>query len=256
MNFVKWSKVALIPIILIGILGCSKGGYREQLPAHEQLAKAMDLYNRGKYMKAQIEFQRMIYSFPGQAFTDTVQYYLGLSFSGMKYYPEAIGEFKKFMQAFPSSQFADDAQYQIAICHYKQSPKFSLDQTETYAAIDEFSMLLSKFPASEFNGDARDKLDELNEKLAKKLFRAGMLYFKMNDYEPAQMYFMNVRDNYPNTDWAVHSVYYTGEVQRKLGNNAEALSTFQNLVVAFPDHKLAEKARKQIAKLSAKSVGS
>jgi len=111
-DFVKWSKVALIPIILIGILGCSKGRFiASSCQLTSNWLKAMDLYNRGKYMKAQIEFQRMIYSFPGQAFYRYGSILSGIIVLRMKYYPEAIGEFKKFMQAFPSSQFADDAQY-------------------------------------------------------------------------------------------------------------------------------------------------
>jgi len=215
----------------------------------------MDLYNRGKYIKSQIEFQRMVYSFPGQTFADTIQFYLAMSFLGMEHHPEAIGEFKKFLQAYPTSPLADDAQYYCGISHYEQSPKYSLEQTESYAAIDEFSMFLSKYPSSELADDAREKLNVLYDKMAKKLFKAGHLYLKMNDYEPALLYFLNVRDNYPSTEWAKYSLYYTGETQMKLGKYPEALEAFQNFVSAFPDDKLISKARKNITKLNGKTGG-
>lgn len=77
---------------------------------------------------------------------------------------------------------------------------------------------------------------------------------KLSDWEPALIYFEQVRDNYPNTEWAVLAMYYTGEAQEKLGRKSDALGTFQNFVEAFPDHKLSQKAQKHIAGLKPAEV--
>jgi outer membrane protein assembly factor BamD len=173
-----------------------------------------------------------------------------MSYFNDKNYVEAGAEFRRLLQAYPLSAFGDDAQYHLAMSYFKQSPKYSLEQTETYTAIDEFSVFLDRYPSSPLAVDAKDKLNKLNEKLAQKLYKSGELYLKLGDYEPAMIYFGQVRDNFPNTEWAALAFYGTGEAQMKLGQKTNALETFQNFVQAFPDHKLVPKAQKNIGKLN------
>lgn len=236
--------------VLILALACSRGGAKMQISPREQYDIAMKHYEKGDYLKAQSAFQRVVYSFPGLTFIDTAQFYMAMSNYNISSYPEAAVEYKRLLQTYPGSSFADDAQYYLAMTHYKESPNYSKDQTETYFAIDEFSVLLDKFPSSSYASDAREKLDILYDKLAKKLFKSGALYLKTNDYEPSLIYFGQVRDNYPNTQWAVLAMYYSGEAQMKLGQKSDALETFQNFVIAFPEHKLVARAQKMIARLT------
>jgi len=247
----------IFPLLMIGLvlMACSRGAVKEQLPPYEQYQKAMNYYQHEDYLKAQNEFQRLIYSYPGQSFVDTAQYYLAMTYFDIGSYPEAIGEFKRLLQAYPTSAFADDSQYRVAMAHYEESPRYALDQTETYAAIDEFSVLLDRFPGSSYADGAREKLEELYDKLAKKMFKSGELYMKLNDYSPALIYFEQIRDNYPSTEWAAMAFYYTGEAQLKQGRKSDALETFQNFVIAFPEHKLTKKAQKQISKLAPQETG-
>ena len=134
-------------------------------------------------------------------------------------------------------------------------PKYYHDQSDTYDAIDEFSAFLSRYPRSPLRDEAQAKLNELFDKLARKLYKSGELYLKMNDYEPALIYFQQVRDNYPNSEWARYAFYDSGEALRKQGKVSDALETFQNFVLAFPDSKLAKKARKKIAELQSEESG-
>jgi outer membrane protein assembly factor BamD len=239
-----------LPLGLLAISACSRSGVREGLPPNEQYQQAMKSFEKKNYLKAQSEFQKVIYSYPGLSFIDTAQYYLGMSYLDVSSYSEAAGEFKRFLATYPASPLADQAQYNLAMSYFNQSPGFALDQTDTYSAIDEFSVFLDKYSESPLVADAKQKLDLLNGKLAKKLYKAGELYMKLNDFEPALIYFGQVRDNYPSSEWAAYAFYYSGEAQMKLGRKSEALETFQNFMQAFPDHKLAHKAQKNIAILS------
>ncbi len=242
-------------LLAVSVLSCSRGAVNEQEPPRQQFDRAMEYYNNGKYFKAQMALKRLTFSFPGQTFIDTAQFYLGKSLYELENYPEAVGEFRRLLTAYPSSPFADDALYHIAMCHYSQSPKYSLDQEETFDAIDEFSSFISRYPKSPLQDDAAAKLLELYDKLAKKMFKNGELYLKTHDYEQAVMYFEQVRDNYPNTEWARYALYYTGEALLGLERDSDALETFQNFVMAFPEHKLTDKARKNIARLQADEAG-
>jgi len=249
------TKIILFSMLIIILASCSGTGLKEQATPREQYNYAMEIYNKNKFFKAQMAFQRLIYSFPGQTFIDTAQYYLGMSFYKMKHYPEAIAEFRRLLGAYPTSAFADDAQFQVAVSFYDQSPKYYHEQSETLDAIDEFSMFLTRYPRSPLKGEAQKKLNELYDKLAKKLYKNGELYLKLHDYKPALIYFEQVRDNYPNTEWAKYAFYNSGVAMRKQGRISDALETFQNFVITFPDHELSKKARKKISELQSMTSG-
>ncbi len=246
---------SVILLFFVAAISCSRGGIKDQASPREIYDKSVKLYDDGKFFKAQTELQRLIFSFPGQPFIDTAQYYLGMSLYNMQRYPEAVGEFNRLLASYPASPFADDAQYQVGMCHYEQSPGYARDQEETELAIDEFTMLINRYPASELIDDTKARLDELYEKLARKMFKNGELYLKLHDYDPALLYFGKVRDNYPETEWARKSLFYSGEALMNLGRESDALETFQNFVIAFPDHELAKKARKYLEKIQAGENG-
>lgn len=236
-------------LILIIIAGC---GEKPQpiYSAADQFTFARGLYDKGKYYKAQIAFENLIYSYPGNSVIDTAQYYLAMSYYQQEEYSLAAGEYRRLLSAYPRSQFADDSQFQIGMCHYKMSPKYELDQSETYEAINEFHTLISEYPASGFLADTQVRIKELEDKLAQKAFKTGQLYMKLRDYEPALIYFSYVRDNYPSTDWAIKSYYYTGEAYFKLERYDQALEIFQNFLNGFANHDLTPRAKEQIEKIT------
>lgn len=246
---ISLSPMAILIVIPV-LFSCSREAAREQRPPHDQYEEAMALFEKGKFFKAQAQFQRVIYSYPGQTFIDTAQYYLAMSLYNMENYPEAVGEFRRLLTAYPVSPFADDAQFQLGMCHFEESPKYSRDQDETHRAVDEFTEFLNRYPQSPLVGEARENLELLYGKLAKKMFKNGELYLKLNDYGPALLYFDMVRDNYPQTEWAQYALFYSGKAQMKMGRKSDALTTFQDFVMAFPDHKLAGKARENIDELT------
>ena len=244
-----WILLGLLAVIVIS--GCGKKP-RPVLPAAEQFVRAKDLYDRGKYYKAQLDFENLIYTYPGNTVIDTAEYYLGMCYYQQKDYGLAAGEFKRLMNAYPNSDFADDAQYYIAMSHYRMSPKYSLDQVETNLAIQEFNKLISDFMLSPFTKEAREKVVELEDKLARKSFNAGILYLKLGHYKAALTYFAFVRDNYPSTDWAIQSFYYTGEAQYKSKKYAEAKDTMEKFLLGFANHKLAPKAKEKLEQIGRK----
>ncbi len=242
-------------LALATVLACSKAVVKQPPTPYGQYELGMRYYQKGDYLKAQTELQKVIYSYPGLTFIDTAQYYNAMSYFNIARYPEAIGEFKRLLQTYPTSALADQAQYRIAQAYFKQSPSYYHDQTDTYSAIDEFGVFLDKYPDSPLADSARADLNQLYDKLAEKLFRSGLLYIKLGRYDAALIYFAQVRDNYADTPWASNALYYSGEAEFKLGKNDEALHTFQDFVIAFPDHKLAKKAREFIGRLTPQEAG-
>jgi outer membrane protein assembly factor BamD len=242
-----------ILLLLLGLWGC---GHKPApvLSVNEQFKLAKQLYDNHKYRKAQQEFEKLIYTYPGHTIIDTAQFFLAMSQYYQKDYIIAAGEFERLLQSYPQSEYADDAQYQIGMCHYKMSPKYQLDQTETYEALEAFQTFLGNFIGSPLAEEARNRIRELENKLAQKRFMTGMLYLKLADYNPAITYFWTVRDEYPATDWAVQAVYYTGEAYYGLKDYPKALETFRTFAAGFPSHPLASKAAGRIEQILKKNA--
>jgi outer membrane protein assembly factor BamD len=238
-------------VLLIALSSCGKKPHKV-LSAPEQFLRAKELYDRGKYYNAQLEFENLIYAYPGNTVIDTAQFYLAMCYYNRKDYGLAAGEFNRLLASYPASAFADDAQYYVGMSHYKMSPKYSLDQTESYQAIDEFNQLFSNYPGSPLVKEARERVRELENKLAEKAFKAGELYLKMGNYKSALTYFSYVRDNYPATDWAVKSFYYTGEAQFKMEDYKDAKDTFEKFLQGFSGHELADKAENKLKEVNKK----
>jgi len=247
----------LITLFLFTLLifGCSKTAVDNSIDPRITYDEAMDLYEQGKYFKAQMKLQKLIYSYPGQTYIDTAQFHLGMSQFIMKNYSEAVGEFRKLLTSYPVSDYADDSYYYIGLSFFERSPGYMKDQTDTYDCIDELSEFLNRYPDSPHAPDARSNLNILYDKLAKKMYKNGELYLKIGDYEPALIYFQQVRDNYPSTEWAIYAFYYSGEAQMKNNQFEDALKTFQDFVITFPDNKLAKKAIKNSSKLQKEEIG-
>jgi len=240
-------------LILLGLWGCAQKP-SPVLSVNEHFNLDHQLYDKHKYRKAQQEFEKLIYTYPGNSIIDTAQYFLSMSLFGQKEYVIAAGEFQRLLQSYPQSEFADDAQYQIGMCHYKMSPKYQLDQTETYEALEAFQTFLGNFIGSPLAEDARNRIRELENKLAQKRFMTGLLYLKLADYGPAITYFWTVRDEYPSTDWAVQAIYYTGEAYYGQKDYDKALETIQAFAAGFPSHPLASKAAKKIEQIHKKTA--
>jgi len=106
------------------ILSCA--GARKETPvlgAEDQFALAKREYEKKKYSAAVLEFQKLIFNYPGTAFVDSAQYLLGMCYFQDKDYSSSVGEFKKVLSSFSESPLADDASFMIAYAHFKDSPK-------------------------------------------------------------------------------------------------------------------------------------
>src|SRR5207249_2589596 len=131
--------------------------------------------------------------YPGSGVADDAQYYLAESHFKREEYLLAAEEYQALNRNMPSSPFVPLAQYKTALCYYYLAPKSSLDQKYTAKAIDEFQSFIEYYPTHEMVPDAESKINELNTRLAKRLYDTAMLYMTMEYYKSATIY---------NTPWS------------------------------------------------------
>jgi soluble lytic murein transglycosylase len=76
--------------------------------------------------------------------------------------------------------------------------------------------------------------DKYPEVYSKALFKIGMCYFNMNNYENARKYLKLYYDKFPSWAYADDSLYYLGRSLTNLNSYDEAINTYKKLLELFP----------------------
>ena len=81
------------------------------------------------------------------------------------------------------------------------------DRSYTEKALERYREFLDDFPESEHSLVVTESMGALRNKLAKKLYETGVLYMKLDEFEPARMSFDQVLEQYYDTD-IVENTHY------------------------------------------------
>ncbi len=187
----------------------------ERTAKHEAVfERAREHFAQKKYIDAMEGFRDVIYNNPGTRLAAEATFYLGECYFRTKDYAAAQDEYQRLLDDYPNSPWADDAQYMLAYSLFKQSPHWALDQKDTgEKARTTVARFFERFPDSPLAPEVKQLQAKVDEKLARKEFEAGRIYYKMKNYKSARIYFNYVVDNYADTSWATKAREYL----RRLG---------------------------------------
>jgi len=245
------NKLILLFIILTILWGCSSSTELSDLGPDERLQHAILVYNDEDYQEALDEFQSIILQYPGSAIVDDAQYYLGMSRYWREEYVLAAYEFSKLIKSMPASEFLDDSQYMLAETFYELSPNYNLDQQYTVKAIEEYQAFIDFFPLNEKVDEAEAKINELNEKLARKSYTIAQIYVKLEYYSASLKYFDEVVETYHDTPYASQALYSKIMLLMERERQDEALADMVKFLKLFPGDKNAAEVEKMKDSLEA-----
>lgn len=173
-------------------------------------AAAMNYYQNKKFARAAQLFESMAILTNGTARDDTVQFYWGMSNYRNKDFYTAEGNFASFIQSFPRSPFAPDAEFYRLDCMYRATYRYELDQMPTRSCLAAILQYEREHPddAAHLAACAEMKYD-LQDRLDRKDFEAGRLYYRMEDYLAAQVQLRNVLKSNADNHYREDVLYYT-----------------------------------------------
>ncbi len=247
----------LIITALVLFVGCSdlqKALKSDDIKLKNDLA--IELYEQGKYRKAAQLFSQLKETYRGKPQAERIVFFYANSLLNTKNYILAAYEFETFVKAYPKSQKADEAYFMMAFAHYKTSPKFSLDQKDTYEALDKIQEFINRYPASERMNEANAMVKELREKTERKAFETAKQFNTIRDYKAALKALDNFIADNPGTRFreaalfvqlsaattlAVNSVQY-----KKKERLDEAKSKYENFRRLYPNSAHMDAATKMI----------
>lgn len=222
------------------MIGCSGLKNTSNMTPSEHFDYAMELYNDEDYEQTVNEFQTILLQYPASTVNDDAQYYLGMSYFQREQFLLAAYEFSKLIRDIPASQFVPSAQYMLAESYYQLSPPYQLDQAYTKKAIDEFQAFIDYFPVDAKVEEAETKIAELNDKLAQKEFRSGVIYEKMEYYNAAIDYYNMVVNTYHDTKYAPMALYNKIQIELMKERKGDVLNDITDFLSKYPENENAE----------------
>ncbi len=134
----------LFLISSVALISCSK--YQKLLKGADNEAKyeaAIDYYEKDDYYRALQLFDPLIAVYRGTKKAETLYYYYAYCYYKQQDYILASYYFKRFVKNSPNSDKAEECVYLSAYCTYLDSPKYNLDQTNTYEAIKDLQLFIN-----------------------------------------------------------------------------------------------------------------
>jgi outer membrane protein assembly factor BamD len=227
---------SILSALIIG--ACSSSNELESLPADVRYQRAKEMFDDEKYLEAIEEFKIVTVQFQGSEFADDAQFYLAESRFLRGEYILAAAEYDNLVRMMPTSPFVAASRYKKAESHYRLSPKPQLDQKYSRYAIDDFQTYLEYAPNDSLAPDAERKIVEMTEKLARKLFDSGRLYYRMNYYKASIAYFDKVISEYNDTEVADDALLWKARSQMERKDYTGALTSLDELRLKFPSTDL------------------
>jgi outer membrane protein assembly factor BamD len=219
------------------------------LPAGEQMEKCRALFAKKKWTQAQSELQKMVLNYPGYPAVDTAHMLLGISYFKQELFLLAADEFGKIVTNFSSSPLACQTDFYRSFSRFKLAPKNpAYDQKEVAASVEAFRTFLEEWPTCFYADSARLLLSQALDRLAKKDYSIGFLYFKLRDYEASRIYLQGVIDEFSESNYGPEALYLFARSLEKEKKFAEAKLKYEAFLSIYPDHKRAAEVREKLKK--------
>lgn len=156
-----------------------------------------------------------------------------------KDYKRALDEFKKVITYYKRSESAADAQYYVGRCYEElQNP---------YPAFLAYQETVEKYPFSQRIDEVIKREYDIGERLfqGEKIKFVGVPFAATS--EQIIEVFKKVVTNAPYSEYAPMAQYRIGELYKRLQFYSEAIDAFQKIIVDYPDSKIANDAKFQVA---------
>jgi outer membrane protein assembly factor BamD len=247
----------LVTLALAIFLATSCSEYDKVLKegsSKEKYDLAQKYYEEGKYERSINLFEKAKISYKGTPQAERITYFLAEANFNVRDYLLAAYYYETFVKSYPESSKLEEAWYKKAYCYYLDSPKYSLDQSNTKEAIKEMQKFINTFPSSEKLGEANGIIQELILKLERKEFEIAVQYMKLEDYQAADIAFGNFLNDYPGSKYREEAYFLKFKSLYLYAKNSfyvKQKERFTNAKTAFllyekkfPESKDLEEARK------------
>ena len=196
-------QISVLSVLFLVLLS-SCNEYQKILKSNDldyKFKKAVELFQNEEYVKAFPLFDELLLLHRGTDKAEQIYYYYAISEYEKGNLLSAAHHLKNFSTTYHNNIKAEECAYLSVYCHYLLSPKYSLDQVNTYKALDEAAIFLDKYPSSTFYKECLALQAKLELKLDRKSFENAKLYYTTQNYKSAIHAFNFTLQENPNSSF-------------------------------------------------------
>ena len=252
-------------VVIIMLSSCS--AYQDVLKEDDIAAKyafADSLYKIGKYKKASRLWEQITPLYRGRPQAERVSFLDADTYYQLGDYYTSGYLFDRFVSSFPNSTKKEEAAFKSAKSYFERSPRYNLDQGDTYVATGKLQEFISSYPESEKIPEVNEMATVLRTKIERKAYEIAKGYNKIGasrgTFPNAIKAFDNFLQDYPGSKyredalyWRFNSAYQlaVGSIEvRKKQRLEAAKEAYETLDKYFPQGKYSEEATKQIKEVN------
>ena len=238
--FTGYGKIVagLVSLALLG--GCASSSEYEGLQPDELYARGAQEFEAGEWDKAVEVFERLLFAEPTYPMLVEARLYLARAYYNKGEFITSVSEFSRILDRNPGHALAPQASLGICQSFVAQSPHVQRDQTFTVQAWNSCQNTLTDFRGTEVAAEAEGLRDEMESRLAEKVFISGDFHFRRKLYHSGIIYFNDLLGQYPNGEWASQALLRLYESYSALEWDVEAGEVRDRLLREFPDSEAAK----------------
>jgi len=244
-------KNLLLILFTITLFACSANKNLSLNSSKENWDKAENFYSKKKYAKAAPLYEQIILE-RNSIYTAESQLKLAECYFKLERFSDAVFEYQELIRLFPDNKNVNTAQFMIGVAYFEQSLSPHYSQYETDKAIDAFQTFIDKYPWDQRRSEAYDYIQKCHQKKIQKNYLAGYIYYKIDDYSSALLYFDEIVNLGNKDEVELNSLYYSALIHYDRKDLEKLSATLEKMREDFPNAKELSKIIKLTVKLDKK----
>jgi outer membrane protein assembly factor BamD len=229
----------VLGLLALGSVACRHSRPAAAAPAVQpeiELQRAMRLFRRGEFRKAQVIFQRLTFEFSvTQEEMAQARYYVAECNFQIGDYVQSASDFRKVADEFSTTAYAPTALLRAGDANLRLWRRPELDPTYGETALALYQELAGRYPDSDAAARARLHVRRLENQFAEKTYKNGLFYLRRKAYDSAIIYFKDVIANFPNARRAPDALLRLVDSYRAIGYTQELQETCDHLRRFYPN---------------------
>lgn len=249
----KVHNISIYLLMFVSLAACSRfSRLQKENDLEKKFAGALEYYEEGDCLKSSILLEELIPLYRGTEKSEQVYYYHAKSTYCDKDYILANYYFKNFVKTFPQSTYAEECSYMAAYCLFLESPQYSLDQSDTEAAINALQLHLNDYPQTNKKDTINVLIADLRSKLERKSYEHAKQYHRTRRFKSAVIALENALNEYPDSRYREEMFFLLLSARFELAVNSieskkkerlqNAIDTYHTFVDYFADSQYLKEA--------------
>lgn len=182
----------------------------------ERYNMAVKLFNNEDYYRASLLLENLLPLAIGREEAEKIEYYYAFCQYHEKQYMMSAYYFKKFTDTYSRSELTEECSFMQAMSLVHMSPKYNLDQSNTFQAIESLQIFLNRYPSSEFADSSNTIIDNLHEKLEIKAYEQTKLFHQLSRHKATVVAVDNFKKNFPDAHYNEELAFLKVDAQYSL----------------------------------------